>query len=92
MNGSPPFRWTETGPEQVAVTLEYIVPNYVESVLITTYFYNTQVMEKMPAEMNPREADKRKRLWYFWRPSGPKGWGRTTAYDINLAGDHLESG
>ena len=77
--------------EKVTATFEHIVSNAVQSVLITTYFYNTQVMEKMPAEMNPREADKRKRLWYFWRPSGPKGWGRTTAHDINLVGDHLES-
>ena len=71
--------------EKVAVTLEYIVPNYVESVLITTYFYNTRVMGKIPAEINPRDAEERKRL-RFWRISGPRGWTRTTAHDIILAG------
>lgn len=77
--------------EKVTATFEHIVSNAVESVLITTYFYNTRVMGKIPAEINPRDADRRKRLGWFWQTSGPKGWGRTTVYDINLAGDHLES-
>ena len=72
--------------EKVAVTLEYIVPNYVESVLITTYFYNTRVMRKIPAEMNPRDAKRKKRRWWFWQTSGPRGWIRTTAHDIVLPG------
>lgn len=69
--------------EKVTATFEHIVSNAVQSVLITTYFYNTRVMGKIPAEMKPREADRRKRFWWSRRPSGPKGWGRTTAYDIN---------
>ncbi len=77
--------------EKVTATFEHIVSNAVESVLITTYFYNTRVMGKMPAEINPRDANRQKRLWWFQRTSGPKGWVRTTVYDINLAGDHLES-
>lgn len=69
--------------EKVPATFEHIVSNAVQSVLITTYFYNTRVMGKIPAEMKPREAERRKRFWWSRRPSGPKGWGRTTAYDIN---------
>ena len=71
--------------EKVAVTLEYIVPNYVESVLVTTYFYNTRVMGKIPTEINPRDAERKKRLWWFWQTSGPRGWIRTTAHDIVLS-------
>ena len=74
--------------EKVAVTLEYIVPNYVESVLITTYFYNTRVMEKIPADMNPRDAVRKKQRWWLWRMSGPRGWIRTTAHDIVFAGSN----
>ena len=69
--------------EKVTATFEHIVSNAVESVLITTYFYNTRVMGKISADMKPRDADRRKRLWWFWRTSGPKGWVRTTVYDIN---------
>lgn len=71
--------------EKIAVTFEYIVPNHVQSILITTYFYNTRVMGKIPAEMNPRDAEERKQLW-FRRISGPRGWIRTTAHDIVIAG------
>ena len=72
--------------EKVAVTLEYIVPNYVESVLITTYFYNTRVIGKIPAEINPRDAERKKQRRWLWRISGPRGWIRTTAHDIVFAG------
>lgn len=67
--------------EKVAVTLEYIVPNYVEAVLITTYFYNTRVMGKIHTEINPRNAERKNR-WWLWRSSGPRGWIKTTAHDI----------
>ena len=76
--------------EKVAVTLEYVVPNYVESVLITTYFYNTRVMGKIPAEMNPRDAERKKQRRWLWRISGPRGWIRTTAHDIVLAHGNLD--
>ena len=71
--------------EKVAVTLEYIVPNYVESVLITTYFYNARVMGKIPADINPRDAERKKQRRWLWRISGPRGWIRTTAHDIVLS-------
>ena len=74
--------------EKVAVTLEYIVPNYVESILITTYFYNTRVMGKIPTAINPRDAQRKKQQWWPWQMSGPRGWIRTTAHDIVLASDN----
>ena len=77
--------------EKITATFEHIISNAVESVLITTYFYNTRVMEKVPATINPREAGKQKRLRWLWQISGPRGWIRTTAHDINLVDDHIES-
>ena len=74
--------------EKVAVTLEYIVPNYVEAVLITTYFYNARVMGKIPADINPRDAERQKQRQWPWRISGPRGWIRTTAHDIVLVGNN----
>lgn len=74
--------------EKVAVTLEYIVPNYVESVLITTYFYNTRVMGKIPADINPRDAERKKQRRWPWRISGPRGWIRSTAHDIVLTSNN----
>lgn len=35
--------------------------------------------------MNPRDVEERKRLC-FRRISGPRGWIRTTAHDIVIAG------
>ena len=78
--------------EKATATFEHIVSDAVESVLITTYFYNTRVMGEIPAELNPHDAERRKRLRWLWRTSGPRGWIRTTAHDIDLAGNHLETG
>lgn len=64
-----------------AVTFEYVVSSEIRSVLITTHFYNTKVLGKIPADINPRDARNR-RKWWFRRASGSKGWNRTTAYDI----------
>ena len=77
--------------EKITATFEHIISNAVESVLITTYFYNMRVMGKVPATINPREAGKQKRLRWLWQISGPRGWIRTTAHDINLVDDHIES-
>ncbi len=70
--------------EKVTATFEHIVSNAVQSVLITTYFYNARVMGKIPAEINPRDATRKKQRWWLWRTSGPRGWIRTTAHDIVL--------
>ena len=67
--------------ELAAATFEYIVPIYVESILVTTYFYNSKVMGEIDEDINPIEADRRKR-WWFWRRSGPRGWIRTSPHDI----------
>ena len=74
--------------EKVTATFEHIVSSAVESVLITTYFYNTRVMGKLPAEISPRKAEKKKRLRWLWRISGPRGWIRATAHDIVLTGSN----
>ncbi len=67
--------------ESTAATFEYIVPIYVESLLVTTYFYNSKVMGKIDEDVNPRVAETRKR-WWFWRTPGPRGWIRTSPHDI----------
>ena len=74
--------------EKVTATFEHIVSSAVESVLITTYFYNTRVMGKLPAEISPRKAEKKKRLRWLWRISGPRGWIRATVHDIVLTGSN----
>ena len=71
--------------ESTTATFEYIVPNYVESLLVTTYFYNSKVMGKIDDGVNPHEAKSRKR-WWFWRQPGPRGWIRTTPHDILTLG------
>ena len=43
--------------EKATATFEHIVSDAVESVLITTYFYNTRVMGKIPAGLNPHDAE-----------------------------------
>ena len=67
--------------ESATATFEYMVPIYIESLLVTTYFYNAKVMGKIKEGINPPEAERRKRGW-FWRQPGPRGWIRTTPHDI----------
>ena len=68
-----------------AVTFEYVVAGEIQSALITTHFYNTKVLGKIPAGTDPRHAESRRR-WWGWRATGSKGWNRTTAYDIMSIG------
>lgn len=91
------LEWTKDGlivepGEKATATLEHIVSDAVESVLITTFFYNTRVFGKIPSEMKTRNIERRRRFRWLWRTSGPRGWTRTTAYDINPASYDLESG
>ncbi len=65
----------------VAVAFEYVLSVEIHSVSITTHFYNTKVMGKIPAGTNPRDAENRKHFG-MWAASGTKGWNRTTTYDI----------
>ena len=87
---SPRLEWDkdelviEPGERDVE-TYEYIVPDYVESVLVSTHFCNVRVVGKIPLETNPENAERIKRLW-FRRVSGIKGWTKTTAHDILHSG------
>ena len=78
--------------EMATTTFEHILSNAIESVLVTTYFYNTQVVGEIPVGINPRDADRRKRLRSLWRISGPRGWTRTTGHDIKSTTYDLEPG
>ena len=78
--------------EMATSTFEHIVSDAVESVLITTFFYNTRVLGKIPSDMEPRNVERRKQFPWLWRTSGPRGWTRITAHDIYPAGHDLESG
>ena len=67
--------------ESLEVAFDYLVPDYVQSVLVTTYFYNFQVMGTIATDTHPRDAERRKRMGRR-RISGPRGWTRTTAHDM----------
>ena len=60
-----------------AVTFEHVLSRTIQSVSVTTHFYNVKVMGAIPAEKNPRDEKNRKRLG-IWEVSGTKGWNRTT--------------
>ncbi len=76
--------------ESVTATFEYIVPDYVRSVLLTTYFYNLRVMGKIDDHTYPPDAQRRSRLW-LWKVSGPRGWTRTTAHDMLIDNGRVDS-
>ena len=69
--------------ESATTTFEYMVPVFIESLLVTTYFYNSKVMGKIEEGINPLEAERGKR-WWLWHQSGPRGWIRTSPHDIIL--------
>lgn len=73
----------------IALTIEFIIPKAIQSVLITTYLYNTRVMGKIDnAFTNIDDAPKRKHWLLRWRElEGSRSWTRTTAYDIIHAND-----
>ncbi len=76
--------------ESATATFEYIVPDYVRSVLLTTYFYNLRVMGKIDDSTYPPNAQRRNQLW-LWEVSGPRGWTRTTAHDMLRDNGRLNS-
>ena len=64
-------------------TFDFVVRRDVESVAVTTYFYNTRVVGKIPDETNLALVKRRKKLFRRWLTArGPLGWGRTSVYDI----------
>ena len=74
--------------ESETETYEFIVSRDVESVVITTYFYNSRVLGKIPDDTELRDAQRRKHKVWQWREvRGPRGWSRTTVYDI-MVGNH----
>ena len=77
--------------ESVTATFEYFVPSYVQSILLTTYFYNSRVMGTIDDLRHSRDAQKIRRLW-FWEISGPRGWTRTTACDMLTDTEGMDSG
>ena len=76
--------------ESVTATFEYFVPSYVQSILLTTYFYNSKVMGTIDDVKLSRAAHKKRRLW-LWEVSGPRGWTRTSACDMITSNDNLNS-
>ena len=69
----------ETGTE----IFEFVVSSELESVMITTYFYNSRVVGKVADDIDVRDAPRLKRRWWRWlEVKGSRGWDRTTVYDI----------
>ena len=64
-------------------TFDFVVRRDVESVAVTTYFYNARVVGKIPDETDLAIVKRRKKLFCRWLTArGPLGWGRTSVYDI----------
>lgn len=75
--------------ESETETYEFIVSRDVKSVVITTHFYNSRVLGKIPDDTELQDAPRRKGKLRRWREvRGPLGWGRTTIYDIMPSSDH----
>lgn len=83
-----PTGWDKDGltvepGEKETQTFEFIVSRDVESVIITTYLYNSRVVGKIPVGMDPRSAPRLKSKLLRWREvEGPRGWDRTSIYTI----------
>ena len=81
-------RWNQDGflvePGEIDTeTFDFVVGRDVESVAVTTYFYNARVVGKIDDETDLARVKRRKRLFRRWLTSrGPLGWGRTSVYDI----------
>ena len=69
--------------EKETQTFEFIVSREVESVIITTYFYNSRVVGKIPIGSDPSSAPRLKGKLLWWREvKGPRGWDRISSYTI----------
>ena len=65
---------------------DLVVRRDVESVAITTYFYNSRVVVQVQDNGELSEVRRRRRKLCPWRRvRGPLGWGRTTVYNILTA-------
>ena len=70
--------------EKAVETYEYIVPDYIESVIVSTHYCNVRVFGKIPVGTDPRYAERKSKLG-FWQASGVTGWTKTTAHDIVIS-------
>ena len=72
----------EPGEKETQI-FEFIVSREVESVIITTYFYNSRVVGEIPIGDDPEGATRLKGRWLRWREvKGPRGWDRISSYTI----------
>ena len=68
-------------------TFDFVVQRSVESVAITTYFYNSRVVGDLSDDVDLSTVQRRRRLLGLLLPAeGPFGWGRTTVYDMVVRG------
>ena len=81
-------RWEQDGllvepGETETENFDFIVQRGVESVAVTTYFYNSRVVGKIPDDTELDTVKRRKRRFRRWlNERGPVGWGRASVYDI----------
>ena len=81
-------RWEKDGltvepGEKETQAFEFIVSREVESVIITTYFYNSRVVGEISTESEMERTPRRRGRLLRWKEvEGPRGWGRTTTYVI----------
>lgn len=71
----------EPGEKETQI-FEFIVSREVESVIITTYFYNSRVVGEIPIENDPESAPRLKGRWLRREVRGPRGWDRISVYTI----------
>ena len=62
---------------------DFVVRRDVESVAVSTYFYNARVVGRVKSDSDLVQVCRRRDKLRPWRRvRGPLGWGRTTVYDI----------
>ena len=86
--GYYPTDWERDGltvepGERRTETFEFIVSRDTESVIVTTYFYNSRVVGKILAGTDPEHARRLRGKVLRWREvRGPRGWGGSSNYTI----------
>lgn len=81
-------RWGKDGllvepGETETETFDFIVGKDVQSVIVSTYFYNSRVVGEIPDDIELDAVKRRKRMFRRWMiKQGPLGWGRVSVYDI----------
>ena len=86
--GTQRHRWDRDGllvepGETETEVFDFVVQRDVESVAITTYFYNERVVGQLPTDIELDAVKRRERRFRRWLTErGALGWGRTTVYDI----------